>query len=179
MYIYVSIIYTHTHDLWIYIYKLLYPPASSQSRERPPPKKQKHASNRVGNSTSGRPALCWRPVASPARWRDRGSSCEGEDNVSCCVKRPAGSKQQGHRRDEGDAYMSADLARVLTMRPQSAPREALARRALVWKERVRGIRACARARAAIIFAVGLGGGMALMLFLSKGFLFSRVRVERS
>ena len=41
MYIYVSIIYTHTHDLWIYIYKLLYPPASSQSRERPHPKKTK------------------------------------------------------------------------------------------------------------------------------------------
>ena len=75
--------------------------------------------------------------------------------------------------------MSADFARDLTMWPQAALREALARRALVWKERVRGIRACARARAAIIFAVGLGGGMALMLFLSKGFLFSRVRVERS
>lgn len=190
MYICIYHLYTHTIFGYIYIYKLLYPPASSQSRERPPPKK-KYKNTQAIELAILHPAV---QRLAGGQWPAQHDGETGEvaarerttlDAVSNKTAWEASSKVIGMcvcvMKVDELAYMSADFARLLTMWPQLAPREALARRALVWKERVRGIRACARARAAIIFAVGPGGGMALMLFLSRAFFFffSRVRAERS
>ena len=91
VHMYLSSIHTHTIFGYIYINFYILPRVPSRVNALPR-KKQKHASNRVGNSTSGRPAPCWRPVASPARWRDRGSSCAREDNVSCRVNKTTNNK---------------------------------------------------------------------------------------